>query len=114
MAQALRDATAQPSSPQHAGLYCISQADGGELWVAWDGTRVLASATTYHGDDLGPIVERLGKLVYGDDVEDWIKPPLNLSRSSADAASLPATVSQSHTLPLPAHAVSVTRLELIR
>src|SRR5678809_420521 len=62
MAHALRDATAQPSSPQQAGLYCISQKDGGELWIAWDGAHVLGSATTYRGDDLGPIVERLGRL----------------------------------------------------
>lgn len=91
MAQALRDATAQPSSPLNAGLYCFSQADGAELWIAWDGAHILGSQTVYPGEDIGPIVERLGKLAYGDDVEVWTRTSLSLIRCDAGEAGAAAS-----------------------
>ncbi len=60
---------------ERAGVYCLTQANGYEVWYgrAGDGC-ILRTHTVAPGDDAWPTIADLLVLVYGtDDVESWAR-----------------------------------------
>lgn len=93
-----RRATCPVSPARRPGLYRIRQTNGAELWLAMDEQlNIIDSEKVALFEHAGPTVERLGKLVYGDDVEAWDRAPLVLigacDAPPVDLSSLPDPLS---------------------
>lgn len=99
---------------QQRGLYCQSLPDGSERWTAEDEHgHELADAMVYAKQDVGAVIDYLGRIAYGDDVESWDRPRLTVidggaglrrSRSPARPDCSPGSLSP---LPLSPDASSV-------
>lgn len=76
---------------QQRGLYCQSLPDGSERWTAEDEHgRELADAMVYTRRDEAAVIDYLGRIAYGDDIDAWQRPALSVILGDASRPRSPA------------------------